>query len=466
MLHCNCHEIVMTTPMTIVYDTAMDDGLCIGNLPDWRYAGKRADSVIPNARLREGSQEIDIFLHASPDKPDEFIKREYVVESGYLIPRYPVHELEYKRREEELLKDRVQRFFYSAEPGIDINRTGPQIALEIELFDSKLREINLRRHYEGLPAFNFSTPYRQMAKDELQLMAQGAQFVGHAVNRLGRLGCIIIQGNRHGIKFEHDDAYVTAHMDEIKREFTTLWTKIAFTDKDIVRCVQTRDGKPDYDGIFADLIREIAKPLQPILWGEHLTTTSNPESELNSRRNIITKIGYTLEAIDEVAAAMRSIYQHPEFSQLIKRAGKKESAADFTVKDYRGLLSEYIEVSRARAVIKTEDADNFNPVAARLRYLQTELTLHHESLFKNTQYSIIGKGIHDERLEKAISTLKRGVALMGEMAELRMPRSHRALDVYDRDDKDFKDRDASSVGRYKEEVKELRESLKGRGFTR
>ncbi len=452
--------------MSIVYDNEMDDGLCIGNLPDWRYAGKRTDSAVANARLKEGSQEIAIFLHPSPKKVDKVIKREYVVENGYLIPRYPVQEREYKRREEELLKDRVQRFFYSAEPGLDINRSGPQIAMEILLFDEKLREINIKRKQEGLPNFDFSTPYRQMAQEERQLMAQGAQVVGHAVNRLGRLGSIVIQGNRDGIKFEHDDAYIAANMDKIKEEFTTLWTKIAFTEKDIVRCVQTRDGKPDYDGVFSDLIREIAKPLQPILWGEHLTKTSTPEAENNSRTNIVTKIGYTLEAIDEVATAMRSVYQHPEFSQLIKRAAKIDGDADFTVKDYRGLLNEYVEVSRARAVIKSEDADNFNPVAARLRYLQTELTLHHETLFKNTQYSFIGKGIHDERLERAISTLKRGVALMGEMAELRMPRNHRALDVYDRHAKEFKDRDASSVGRYKEEVKELSNSFRGRGFSR
>lgn len=447
----------------------MDDSLCIGNLPDWRYAGKRDDSVIANARLEEKGQKIAIFLHASPKNVDKVIKREYFVESGYLIPRYNVQEHDYRRREEELLIDRVQRFFYSCEPGLDIVRTGQQIKDEIALFDSKLSEIRNARQEQGLPEFNFSTPYHDMNGEERQLLAEGSQIVGHAVNRLGRLGRIILQGNHDGVKYEHDNAYIKRHIEVIKAEFTDLWIKIAFTDKDIVRCVLTRDGKPDHDGVFADLIREIGKPLRSVIGGEALSRTATPDAETESRKNIVTKIGYTLEAIDEVAEAMAQISQHPNFSRLLKQAASKQEKPqerasgipnDLSPSNYRGLLREYIEISRARACIKSDDADNFNPVAARMRFLQNELGLHHEALFKSTQYEIMGKSYHDENSARAITMLKRGVALMGEMAELRMPRNCRALDVYDRESPEFKNRDASSVGRYKEDIVKFLEVIK------
>jgi hypothetical protein len=454
----------------------MDEGLCIGNLPDWRYAGKRAEGVIPNARLKDGNQEIVVFMHPSPKhdpkKPNKHIKREYIASNGYLIPRYPVEERSYRRREQELLIDRVLRFFYSCEPGLDIERTGRQIANEIALFDTTLREINASLHKQDQPDFNFSTSYREMSAEERMLMAQGAQVVGHAVNRLGRLGRLILQGNRDGVKIEYDDQYVTEHMKDIQKEFSDLWIKLAFTDKDIVRCVLTRDGKPDHDGIFADLIREIGKPLQAVISDQQLPDSATPEVEQHARNNIITKIGYTLEAIDEVATAMAKISQHPNFNRLLKRTCEEQARAnphrgvedDLSVSNYRGLLKEYIEICRARACLKTDDADNFTPVAARLRFLQTELGLHHETLFKNTQYPLMGRSSHDPKSEQAISLLKRGVGMMGEMAELRMPRNQQALDVYDRYSEEYKDRDASSVGRYHEEIERVVESFKGMGL--
>ena len=450
----------------------MDDGLCIGNLPDWRYAGKKADGVIANARLTEDHQDIAIFLHPSPKKQGKHIKREYTISNGYLIPRYPVQERSYRRREEELLIDRVLRFFYSCEPGLDIERTGHQIADEISLFDDALREINIARHRQGKPDFNFSTPYREMNAHERMLMAQGAQVVGHAVNRLGRLGRLILQGNRDGVKIEYDDAYVAKHMQDIHKEFSNLWIKLAFTDKDIVRCVLTRDGKPDHDGIFADLIREIGKPLQAVITDQKLPDSATPEVEQHARKNIITKIGYTLEGIDEVAECMAQISQHPNFSKILKRASEEQARIsahqgvedDLSVSNYRGLLREYVEICRARTCIKSDDADNFTPVAARLRFLHTELGLHHETLFKSTQYALMGRSSHDPKAEQAISLLKRGVSMMGEMAELRMPRNHRALDIYDKFAPEFTDRDASSVGRYREEVERVIESFKGIGI--
>ncbi len=453
----------------------MDDGLHISNLPDWRYAGKQADSIVLSARSlpkKDGELELAIILQRSPKAGDHVARKEYVIENGYLIPRYSNDERAYRRREEELLVDRVQRFFYACQPGLDANRTGKQITQELHHFDESLRLINEQRHLEGKTPLDFSSPEFEMTARERQLIAHGADFVGHAVNRLGRLGRIILQGNRHGVKFEHDDAYVLNHSEDIIEEFKTLWIRLAFINKDIVRCVKTRDGKPDYDGIFADLIREIGKPLQMVLNGEKLSINAKPEAESHNRRNIITKIGYTLEAIDETAAAMKEIYQSPEFSKIIKQATSIYSKKghidnDLCPSNYRGLLQEFVEVCRARACIKSEDADNFNPVASRIKFLENELGYLHAALFESTSYKLMSRSSHDPLAENAIQLLKRGVALMGEMAELRMPRNKRALDIHDRDKPEFAERDASSVGRFKDEIQDLMQRYKDRkkGFS-
>ena len=462
----------------------MEDGLSINSLPDWRYAGKRADSVVINARGQVDGQQIAYLLHpaAHPDpaknQDQQYETREYVVEKGYLIPRYPATESSYRRREEKLLMKRVQRFFYSCEQGLDATHTGQQIAQELKLFDHSLAAINEERAQAGEPPLSLSTPYSQMSAKERMLVNQGAQFVGHAVNRLGRLGSIILEGHRGHVNFEHDDDYVRDHMDEIKSEFKQLWIKIAFGEESLVRCVMTRDGKPDHDGVFHDLIREMAKPVMTVIEQENIADTSTPETEVRTHQNIATKIGDTLEAIDQVAATMRLISYAPNFCNLSKRTIDKikrdherppqeedsilESPVpkDLSPASYRSLMNEFVEICRARACIKSEDADNFSPVATRFRFLEKELTLQHQVLFQGAKYSVMGKGVHDETSEKAVTLLKRGVLLMSEMAELRMPRNDSSVGVYDRGTQGFKDRDASSVGRYEEEVKHFLERTK------
>jgi hypothetical protein len=438
----------------------MSDALQIQLLRDWRYAGKPAEGAIAHGKRMEGGRQI-VLLPSSYPNGDSYELREYFVENGYLIPHYEVGESTRKRRDTELFKDRIQRFFYSCEPNLDVSCSQEFIDAEIANFDKNLARINEERAHTGQPPFSLSLPYRQASRDERQLVSDGAQIVGHAVNRLGRLGMALLQGNREGIKLEYSDDYIKNHRDKIEAQFVSLWSKL--TDEShasLVRCVLTRDGKPDYDAVFHHLIREMVKPVVSVLSQDQLPRSKAAQSQdtpimQETRTNIVTQIGYCLGAIDETAHHMKKITMSPGFNKLLKRAERarrdrlsplKPEVNDLDLHNYAGQLREYTDVCRARACIKSDDNDNFTPVVSRLRFLHKELTMHHELLFR------FAETLRAPDALECVQLLKRGINLMGEMAELRLPRNHKANGIYDKDHERFAGRDASSVGRLAEKI--------------
>jgi hypothetical protein len=93
------------------------------------------------------------------------------------------------------------------------------------------------------------------------------------------------------------------------------------------------------------------------------------------------------------------------------------------------MLKEYADLCRARVCIKGDDAANYNPAVRRLNFLSEELDLMHQSL-KNADRFSGGAGMdisfETETPMATLALLKKGVALMRDMAELRMPRNHNA----------------------------------------
>jgi hypothetical protein len=474
----------------------MTDSLFIRHLPDWSYAGKPADGAVYHAKRTEGPFEIRDMSSGRSYAENTLELMPYKVVNGYLIPHYTQEKSPSRnRREQELLRDRVQRFFYSAEPGIDAIRTAEEIKSEIDHFDKKLDTINTIRHEKGLTDFSLSIPYRDCSRKERELISQGANFVGHAVNRLGRLGQIILQGNRIGVNIEYDDAWIETHLDDIKTEFNELYKRL--TDdkhKSLVRCVLTRDGRVDHDAVFHHLIRELVKPVLPYT-RKGATEEQGNALESMTRNNIVTEIGNALEAIDEAFQITQSMTSHRVFRDFVRQADRAQqheskpivlSTKGMELSDYASLVNEYHDMCRARACIRSEDADNFNRVANRLRFLNAEIGLYHEALqeaaeaiYKTSpQMTAEMRDLARQRFEMAsqtISLLKRGVAMMGEMAELRLPRNSKANGIYDEgkthdlpDDarvhqryrlNDKEKSDMSTVGRYRAKVWLLQQNM-------
>ncbi len=442
----------MTTPATIAA------------LPDWPHAGKKVKDAPENAIWRTETVGMAAMQFAVIPNNRAGLS-EYTVIGGYLIPHYPPDPDKRQHRDEELLKKRVKRFFYSSEKGIDVECTAAELDADMQEFEQKFAAVSAARRAAGQPEFSLSIPYRQMSAGERELLSRGAVLVGHAVNRLGRIGCIIIQGNRDGVKIEHDDDYIATHMSAIQKEFKTLWAKL--TDEanvSLVRCVLTRDGAIDYDGVFHHLIREIGKPVLPYLGSVAKTAIADVDMTADwapvqaARNNIVGDIGKCLGAIDEMALNLRRIEDTAEFANLLKRAQAAPARTrELELSDYPALSSEYVELCRARASIKSEDTPNFMPLAARLRFIGKELELQHRALLDYARISNNGTGVD------ALELLMHGTHLIGDMTELHLPRNHTALDVYDRETEAFtRDPrtgapaclDASSVGRLTSKIDE------------
>lgn len=410
-------------------------------LPDFPLAGTRADPVRATT--------------------DAEISTRYLIENGYYVPRYPPEDLTRKQRDEKLLDKRIKRFFYSCEPRLDVSCTKTEIDADIAKFDETFSKLSEKRASEGKGPFSLSIPYRDMTDEERAILSEGAHIVGAAVNRLGRLGQTIIQGNRIGVKIEYDDAYIAEHMDAIENEFKALHDKLTDTSHEsLVRCVLTRAGRVDHDGVFHHLIREIGKPVMSHFrkFEERMATldesVDTPITRI-ARDNIVVDIGRCLDSIDEVNEAIRPIYSSKKFAQLIDdvRAARKGDnplinprTNELNLSNYTASLEEYVELSRARASLKSDDHKNCRPVTNRLRHLRDTLAVQHGTLFKYAD------SIGDIELRNSIKLVVRGVEMIEEMTELRLPRNHTATVIYDKDLKEFEGRDASSVGRFKEKV--------------
>lgn len=444
----------------------------IQSLPHWPFAGTKAVDAPVLEFWREDKTDFALLPHSADSAHDAIHADEpgvgdryKVTSTGYLIPDYSYGHTKRIERNRELLNQRIKRFFDAADLSQNTDHTGTQINAEIMRCDAALDQINQVRAEKGYKEFSLSMPYREMSDAEKQFVSMGANTVGNVVNRLGRLGNIILQGDSEGIPFEHDEEWVAANMDEVKAEFKKLHQKIADDKhKTLVRCVMNKEDRVDHDGTFHHLIREITKPIMEYI-REGVTEETATRVENLTRDNIVLEIGCCLEAIDETHETMQIITAHPVFKAFIQTSAKQGSHAlnvrglkpqILNPEDYVALLDEYRSICRARACIRSKDAENFSPIVDRLRYLRNELKIHHEQLFRTAEAEYKYRPIERERALESIALLKRGVSIIGEMAELRLPRNHLAdAGIYDRDLPEFKGRDASTVGRYTEKVRAL-----------
>lgn len=320
--------------------------------------------------------------------------KEYRVYHRYLVPYYEPTEHESSRRNQQLVIDRVRRFFYTAEPELDIPLTRLHLEQEMVLYqqctDPGLKEI------------------------------KGRFLVGEMMNRMGRLAQVICQRNMDGIEIEifHEKGnyeLTDAQIADCEKEFAGYYSFLLVNEETPLRFMRLRDRSPDYDGLLADLVREIGKPIKM------------PETMVYS--GILTKIGQAMEAIDETYQVLKKLISQPKLQAAVVAAQDKM--------DYTTILEEFTDLCRARAGLRRQDYDNFNPVRERIAYLSQQLGRVHQ-LMKTTLHT------HDDvAIGTAQSLLVRGVEVMHEMAIARYPRNHSAL----YGDMGRMGNDLSSVGR-------------------
>jgi len=338
------------------------------------YAGMHVDALSPllATSVRDVGDTGRIFIK----------EQEYSVFNSYLVPYYASNESELNRRSEQLVLDRVKRFFYSTEPGLDVPWTREAIAEE---------------------------QYAYIHCTDQQLKAvKGRLLVGVMVNRMGRLAQAILQRNIDGISLEiaHGEQEYKLSEEQIaafRKEFRDYYHYLVQDEKKTpVRHVHRQDGSPDRDGFLLDLVRELGKPLM-----------MNLDNERYLYSGLLQKIGYAMEAIDEVRRAMQLLIDEPQMQSVMQTSMRGEGKAE----TYAMLLDEFTTLCRARSGFKAQDRINFGAVRERIEMLYEQLsTVHHIIERRSTRgYSPTAQGTY---------LLIKGVAMMHDMAVTRYPLNH------------------------------------------
>lgn len=467
------------------------------NLPDWAYAGKRAEHVPLRSRREEppftvigcDSQRLDPISGVA-------VERDYKLVDGYLVPHYVTNK-DRDRSNLQLLESRVDRFFEMAEEDIRFEVSYGHLEQELEQFDKTFAKINEKRAALGKPPFSITSNKNTWTQEERDFISNGAVIVGHTVTRLEKLGKILLEAERFKLSETYNSTMAKELCAEIrlmgmddlahdidllgnptKDNLRRLMTRVAMefkslhnniTNEDhimLVRCVLTRDGRVDHDGIFHHLIREIMKPTMAPM--QHWLRTSVKElnrqlegatdedtkadltkriervtreesgmqTQLNmARNNIVTEIGACLGAIDDMHSIMSVMTKHPMFAQFIsvhnrriQHGDERMGLSDMPLDKYQDTLDEYVELSRARACVLREDPENFGPLLRRWRFLGNELDAYHDTMMGFASGS---KGRPIPTVVNTLELLDRGKNIIKEMAVLRLPRSHRSTTIYD-----------------------------------
>lgn len=383
----------------------------------YTYAGHKAD-----AAETEGTLLLD--------------NRHYHISSGYLVPYYlrgngePI-----ERRSQELVIDRCNKFLQMAEPGIT------------SLWSRDAIEAQKKR-------IENTTDAREKA-------AHARMLVGAMVNRIERLSRVFLQKGslegtridlsdeqRSGIDSMHetDDAEtIKAKLAPLKQEFESLYIYLTFDPplghSDLTRCVRLRDYSRDKDGLLLDLVRETAKGF-------------NLDDKLVERKtysDIVTKIGWTMENIDQIQQAMLGVLKVNNAMPILRRAQQEKYGEE----SYLDTLQEFTDLARARAGIKSDDYESYAPILARLGVLEEKLHTTHRTM------RFAARDQLDTAAQKTRDLLDQGTKLILLCAEARTPINEHSphaagLDGLTQEQK----RAESSTGIYEERVNTLMRDMK------
>ncbi len=383
----------------------------------------------------------------NPKKPGETVP----IKAMYLVPYYPIDidEDDVSRRDLQLLTDRANKIFEMTERGARAFRTREQL---------EESRANLAVRFKD---FGFSKSLREHDADERQYISEASLFVRQAVTRLLALGTIIIQGNRNAVdEIEYDNAYIAEHKKEIAREFIELHTFL-IADPIGMRlcdCVMTRNDLKDRDRAFSQLISEMGKPVAGHI--RNLSDEKLETIETSTIRNLVYDIGATMLAIDQCSDSMLIMLDHKFFGDFINKAQmalasghfKSTMPGDLDFTQYRGMVREFIELSRARAGIRSQDAANFDPLYSRLHTLEKNIKFMNEGMldFAGYREHLRMNASDKEKNEIAkltVPLLERGIVMISEMSDLRLPRISNASGINGRE---------SSVDHYHQKVIALR----------
>jgi hypothetical protein len=364
----------------------------------WLEAGKKARSSIVTAG----------------DPPVIELKGEhYSIIKGYCVPNYGDKPTTSSTKRASVL-DQKKRFFYFAEPGIDVVDSHEDIMADYAQWQKTT-------HHD-------------------EKIALGALVVGAMVNRTARVEQALLMNRAGGLGLEDVvDSNNDIKPDEEKALKSQLreYSKMLLQNPALVSCVRREDYRKDRDGVLADIIRETFKAY--LSDNEFVT------------RGITEKIGECMEAIDETSKISHEIFsaftKYRQLNEFMNNNGRFLSDT----------FDAFVESARARTGIKSSDK-------------------HYSEI--HTEFSIIGQKLFDqlsEIREKArnydgqgdtvlltgLKLLSNGAKLVDSMSKARYPYNKSAFPDVKRED-----RDPTSIELFQEKVESFKERSNNKHRTR
>jgi hypothetical protein len=465
--------------------------LANANPKDWKYAGQPLSAVQNYCVTKTESGK-----HVAEVVTDTNHRQKYAIEEvfslfapaedhyriRYLIPIYEETEPEYRRREQRLLIKSKDRLLNATNNRDDTPRKKEELEEELAAFAAEYERLNGIRTGNGQPPLTFLEERASLSDDEIRLRIQGERVAGHAINRLVALGEVILQEGRQGVNIEYNSEHIRTNIESIKSEFQALYINLAFENLHLFSCLRTRFGEKDYDGTFVDMVRDLGKALHGVLENSAIADNATPAEEKLERSGILNKIASTLGAIDETYGDLARLVEVKDFRDsqnevmaknrtetqrrmLARESQQPNESTERSISSYQGLLKEYAALCRARACIRVQDTANINPISERLRFVYERLQDFNQQLEGASQFGASGLNHQRQMPLKTIALLKKGINLMFDMAELRMPRNYAAstdlksvaIAATKSDDSAekrnaFRESDNSSAGRLRREI--------------
>ncbi len=424
-----------------------EDEAALQDAHHYRFAGRRLeDAIPPSQKILVGALRHAIDKRSAhpvitldgkrymignatsliePSDLEDPIKYEAAMEKlgkCYLLPYYEREDHAFLRQEKRMVQSRVSRFFELAQQGIRNEKSADEILAAIET-------------------------YRTDGKN-------GAMLVGAMMDHLEALSLTIIDVSKLNPKFADT---TNPAFNELVQEFRFFYNFVCYGEKlaymqstwnkkpehcpeppieanTLMSSVRLADGSADVDGLFGYYAREIGK-IVSVETGSRYHSMTNDERkaarkmiEKISREAVTRYVGLACGAIDHVHDALNYYVLGNHQFQRILRDNREHlptlTDEGLSAANYQFLLDDFATKARARTCIRLKDSSFFKAADAEFTEAAQRLNDANEAILSLPELP--------NAVKDGVELSQRGINLIGNMAQTRLPRDHNAP-AFDKD---------------------------------
>lgn len=424
-----------------------EDEAALQDARHYRFAGRRLeDAIPPSQKILVGALRHAVDKRSAhpvitldgkrymignatslvdPSDLEDPIKHEAAMEKlgkCYLLPYYEREDHAFLRQEKRMVQSRVSRFFELAQPGIRNEKSAPEILALIDAYRTDKQK--------------------------------GAMLVGAIMDHLEALSLTIIDVSKLNPKFADttDPAYK-----ELVQEFRFFYNFVCYGEKlaymqsgwdkkpehcpeppidadTLMNSVRLADGSPDRDGLFSYYAREIGKIVSVETGSQYHSMDSDDlkaarkTMEKISREAVTRYVALACGAIDHVHDSLGHYVLGNHQFQSIIRDHRTDlpifNKEGLSAANYQFLLDDFATKARARTCIRLKDSSFFKAADAEFTEAAQRLNDANEAILSLPELP--------NAVKDGVELSQRGINLIGNMAQTRLPRDHNAP-AFDKD---------------------------------